>query len=139
MSAGVIVDEIKILLLDQRVNVPPFDTAEFGLSEANITPDHATVAADLTTDEVTVTGYARQAVSGWGTPTLDGSFVANVTAAPVTFLNTSGGDSGTIYCWFVIDSVTGLLIMAGRFSVPFVLVATSGTYTTTPYAKLTGL
>ena len=138
MSAGVIVDEIKIMLLDQRTANPPFDTAEMGLSEANITPDHATIAADLTADEVTVTGYARQALTGWTTPTLDGSFIANTTAAPVTFLNTSGGDSGTIYCWFIIDSVSGLLIMAGRFSTPFVVVATSGAYTTTPYAKLTG-
>jgi len=54
----------------------------------------------------------------------------------VTFLNTSGGDTSVIYCWFIIDQTSGKLLSAGRFATPFVLVAISGSYPTTPFARL---
>ena len=136
--AGTMADESKNKLLLNRLSNPPFTTLEMGLSEANITPDHATVASDLTTNEVSVAGYARQAISGWSAPALTPDFKSRSNASPVTFVNTGGVDSGTIYCWFWIDTATGNIVEAGRYALPFVLVATVGTYTTTPYDLLTG-
>jgi len=136
--AGTMADECKADMLDERLANPPFTTLEMGLSHANITPDHATVAADLTAAEVSVAGYARQTLSGWTAAALQPDFKALSQATPVTFLNTSGGDSGTVYTWFWIDTSSGHLVEAGRFALPFVLVATTGSYTTTPYDTLTG-
>lgn len=135
---GIVCDESKQKLLDQRVLAPPFNgNVYMGLSTTNITPTRTTVAGDLTPGEVSVGGYARQQLTTWGAAVLSGA-VATALAAAVTFLNTSGGDTGTIYTWFFIDTATGKLVMAGRFSVPFVLVATIGTYTTTPFWRLNG-
>lgn len=135
---GVVCDESKVKLCTNRVGNVPMTTLKMLLSEADITPDHATVAGDLTADEVSVSGYARQDVTGWGTPTLDGSFRAVAVAAAVTFLNTSGAPTGTIYTWGFIDTVANKLVMAGRFDLPFILPATTGSYTTTPFWRDTG-
>lgn len=135
---GVLTDESKVKLCTNRLANPPMTTLKMLLSNSNITPDHATVAADLTVNEISVTGYSRQDVTGWGTPTLDGSNRAVATATPVTFLNTSGGDSPTVYTWGFIDTATNKLVAAGRFDLPFILPATTGSYTTTPFWRDTG-
>lgn len=135
---GVVTDESKQKLLDQRVAAAPFTSNLYmGLSTTNITPTRTTVAGDLTPGEVSASGYARQQLTSWAAATLSGA-VATALAAAVTFLNTGGSDTGTIYTWFFIDTATGKLVMAGRFSVPFVLVATTGSYTTTPFWRLNG-
>jgi hypothetical protein len=138
MSLGVTCDESKVLLLTQLLASGPWAFAQMLLSEADITPDRSTVAADLTADEVSVGGYARQAVTSFDGPTLDGSGFAFSQADVVTFLNTSGGDSGTIFTWGIIDSSNGKLIEAGRWDTPFVLVATSGNFPTRPTVRLRG-
>lgn len=133
---GVVCDESKVALINARTANAPFNTLVMGLSQANITPSRTTVAGDLTPSEVSVTGYARQTVGTWGTPSLSSGLVT-VNAAPVTFNNSGGSDSGTIYCWFFFDTATNKLVAAGRFTLPFVLAA-GGSYTTTPFWRLNG-
>lgn len=133
---GVTPNEGKIPQLTQLLAATVWSNAKIGLSEADITPDADTVAADLTVDEVSVSGYSRQSLTGWSTPAIDGSDRAVSEADDVTFLNTSGGDSGIIYTWFFIDNTFGTLLEAGRFSTPFVLIASTGSYTTTPFVRL---
>lgn len=135
---GVICDESKVKLVTNEVANPPFTTLQMLLSLANITPTETTVAADLTGSEVAVTGYARQTVTGWGTPALDGAHRAATYAGSVTFLNTGVVPSGTIYTWGFIDTATGHLVVAGRFAVPFILAAVSGTYSAVPIWRSTG-
>lgn len=134
---GVIADESKILLLEVTLAATPFNStnAKMGLSTTNITPDGATVLADLTAGELAVAGYARQTLTGWATPTLTSDFHAYSEATAVTFLNTSGAPTGTIYTWFFVDTGNGKLICSGRFGTPFILPATTGTYTVKPFMQ----
>lgn len=138
MSVGVTCDESKNALLAALVASGPWTDAYMMLSEADITPDRETVLADLDVDEVTVSGYARQPITGLGTPAIVTPGVSRVIADPCTFINTSGGDSGTIYTWGIVDDTTGHLIEAGRWDTPFVLEATIGEFVTTPTVRLSG-
>lgn len=138
MSQGVTCDESKVRQCDELANASSWTGANMLLSESNITPDRATVLADLTANEVSVAGYARQGIVFAGTPSLSGSGIATDVADEVTFANTSGGDSGTIYTWGIVASAGDVLLLAGRWDTPFVLAATVGTFATTPRFRLRG-
>lgn len=130
-------DESKILILAERLTNPPYDTLRMGLSTTNITPDHATSLATLTAGELAVTGYARQDVTGWATPILNGTFHAYSEADPVTFDNSSGSPTGTVYTWFFVDYTLNKLVRSGRFSAPF-LISAGGSITFIPFEQETG-
>lgn len=133
-----IADSSKNLLLDSRLGAAPFTHMNMGLSTFAGPSTHATVIGDLTPGEPAVAGYARQAVNTWAPAALTIAFKAYSEAAPVTFINTSGGDTALIKSWFWIDTVTGDLVASGQFNVPFVLAATVGSYTTTPAYTVDG-
>jgi hypothetical protein len=120
---GTIADTAKVELLTNQLAVGPINGMSMGLSTTNITPTHATVLADLTPGELTVAGYARQAVSGWSFPTLQPDFSAAASAGTVTFTNSGGSASPTVYTWFFVDATGTYLIAAGQFSSPFAIQA----------------
>jgi len=136
VADGVTCIESEAEQLEGLLASAPWVGATMGLSTTNITPTPGTVAADLLPGEVAVSGYTRAALAGWTTPTIDGSNRAVSDADPVTFLNTSGGDTPVVYCWFFLDTASAKFLQAGRFALPFVIPATIGTYTTTPFARL---
>lgn len=135
---GVLLDEGKVLDLTDMVANPPWVGAKMGLSTYSGTIDHATLGSSLTSGEITTAGYARQSLTGWGTPTLDSLFRAVVFAAPVTFANTSGGATPTIVSWFFIDPTSGDVLMAGTFT-SFFTIAAGDTFTTVPFLRETGV
>lgn len=138
MSTGKTCDECKQQLLDQSLAAPPWTSAKMLLSMANLTPTRATILSDLAVDEVAVAGYARQTLGAWGAATISGGIATSV-GSSVTFTNSSGADTGVIYCWGVVSGDTTRLIQAGRFSTPFVLSSGGGTFPTTPTVNLDGL
>lgn len=133
--AGVMMNESKQLLLDQRLANPPYDNLELGLFSGSTVPDADTVIGDLA--EVTGTGYARQAVSGWSSAVLLGDGHAYSVATPVTFTNSGGGDWDEATGWFLWDVANSKLVMSGRFSVSFTLGA-GLSKNVTPSSLLTG-
>lgn len=136
MSVGVTCNESKVDLLDEQVTGSTFTGAEMMLSEVDITPDGDTVLADLTADEPTVSGYARQPLV-WDPAALTVD-TAEAAAAAVTFDNTDAVDTGVIYTWGYVNGAGTKLVQAGRFDTPFILSATSGTFTTIPRTRLSG-
>lgn len=118
---GALADVIKTLVLDTRLGSTPWNGINMGLSEANITPDHATVLTDLTVNECSFTGYSRQSATGWAASVLTADFHAYSEGDPMTFANSGVGSSGTIYCWFHVHTGSGALVRSGRFAAPFTL------------------
>lgn len=133
---GVVSDDSKNKMLDNELSSPPFTSLTMGLFTNDYTPTHASHIGDLT--ELAVAGYVQQTVTGWSAAALSGDFHAVASAGAVTFLNTSGSDSPTIYGWFYYDTTANKLVCAGRFDLPFVLPATVGTVTLTPFFRKTG-
>lgn len=136
MADGVTLIESEIEQLAGLLASGPWSGAKMGLCTSNFTPAPTDVLATFTAGEPTVSGYARQNLTGWSTPTLDGSNRAVSEADLVTFLNMDSIPTGTIYVWFFVDSGGTLALMGGRFAIPFVLPATTGSYPTTPFARL---
>jgi hypothetical protein len=134
----VLLDEGKLTDLADMLAAPPWSNAVMGLSTFSGAITHANPGTDFTSNELTFAGYARQALGGWSTPVLDGSFRAVSTAAPVTFSNSSGSTSASIVSWFFIDSVGGDVLMAGVFTTPFTILA-ADTYSTVPFIRETGI
>jgi len=79
----------------------------------NITPGPATVIGDFT--EAAWAGYAYTdiALADWTLQSVVGN-VASYIAAPVSFLNSSGG-TVTPYGYYVTDTTGTYLFQAGRF------------------------
>jgi hypothetical protein len=134
---GIILNESKVALLETSLVGVPWSRAVMGLSTTPGPFTTRTGGSSLLAGEITVAGYSRQSLTGWGTPAIDATDVCTSQAAPLTFLNTGPSDSPAIYSWFVVDSGTGLVIEAGAYDVPFVLAAGVGSYTTTPFASVT--
>jgi hypothetical protein len=134
---GVFLDESKNLSLTDMLANAPWAGCKMGLSQYTFTIDHATPGSSLTSAEIAFTGYARQVLSGWSTPTLDSLFRAVSFAAPVTFANSGTVSSSSISSWFFIDETSGDVLIAGNFSTPFVILA-SDSFTTVPFIRETG-
>lgn len=94
------------------------DTYDMGLFSNNHTLVEADTLSSLT--EVSVSGYARQALVGWVPPTGPIAGIWTVQALNVTFKNTSGGDI-TVYGWFYIGVARGVFYGGGNFPIPLVL------------------
>lgn len=137
MALGPLSDESKILILTEKLANPPYDNMQMGLSELNVTPDHATTLAALVADEFAYVGYARQVVTGWITPVLTPDFHSYSEADPVDFTKAAGSDSPMAYTWFWVDVANTKLVRCGRFTVPFVIPA-GATITFIPFEQLTG-
>ena len=133
---GVISDDSKVKMLEGQLANFPFNTVSMGLFTNIITPTHLTHLSDLT--ELAVTGYARQPVTSWGTPTLSPDNHAVSSAPAVIFHNTGVADSPLIRGWFYVDTSSNTLLAAATFEAPFTLVATTGVITITPFFRLTG-
>jgi hypothetical protein len=135
---GTLTDESKVKLLSNELVNPPWTTASMVLSTYNAAIDHTTTAAALLAGELTVSGYTRQPLYGWSTPTLDSTFRAVAQANAVTFANSSGAPTPTVYSWAFLDTASNKLIVAGLFDLPFSIPAGGGTFVTVPFARTTG-
>jgi len=85
------------------------------LFQNNLTPDENTVYSSLTL--ATFSGYAAVTPT-WGTPAMNGSNQAEMTATPAVFSHSGGGTSNNIYGWAWIDDSLGAqkLIAAERIA-----------------------
>lgn len=136
MSNGVLADQDKPALNDARVASANFVGATMHLAAAISSIDHTITQAVLAANEISTAGYAAQTLTGWSASVLTADFHGESSAAPVTFMNTSGGNTPLITAWWYKDAVTGLCIVAGLFDNPFVILA-GGHYTTTPTFRVT--
>lgn len=136
---GVIFDQSKVALLTQLLAGGPFagSNCKMMLFDTLTSLDHADTLSTLTAHEAAFTGYARQTVSGWGTPALMADFHARAQAATVTFSNSGGSPSSTITGWALVDDGAGKVMQAGLYDTPFAIGA-SEDYLTTPFWTLTG-
>lgn len=90
----------------------PYVGAKLVLYSNNVTITETTVLGDFT--PCTFPGYSDQTLSGWSTPTDDGSHHAASTPSPASF-TPSGSASGNIYGAFIADSGGTHLLDAGQF------------------------
>jgi hypothetical protein len=136
---GVLFDQSKIELLTEQLAGTLFagSNVQMALFYGITSLDHTDTYAGLVANEASFTGYARQTVTGWGTPTLTADFHARSQALTVTFSNTGGSDSSSITAWALIDTGSNKLIQGGLYDVPFVIPAGQD-YLTTPFWTRTG-
>lgn len=100
----------------------------------NITPGATDVAGTYT--EMSTLGYAAKTLttSSWTVTNVSGSATAAYAQQSWTF---TAGTSVTIYGYFVIDSTTGILLWAERFSAPIAVDAGGDALRLTPSFTLT--
>jgi len=84
--------------------------------------------ATITALEVSFTGYARQTVSGWSSPSMAGHRAVAVSAL-VVFTNSGGSASPSINGWALLDTTLNKVIIADKYSAPFTIAAGTA-YTT---------
>jgi hypothetical protein len=92
-----------------------------GLLGSSITVGTGTTLTNCTSAECTFTGYSRYNLTGWSTPSIDGSGAAATTAIGY-FTPTGGGGSGNVYGYFLTDSggtfFYGVEVLASPISSP---------------------
>ena len=132
-------DESKIALLTQQLAAGPFagSNCKMMLFDTLTALAHTDTLSTLSAHELAFSGYARQTVTGWGTPTLTSDKHARSQAGTVTFSNTSGSPSNTITGWALVDTAASKVIHAGLYDTPFV-IGDGEDYLTTPFYLLTG-
>lgn len=135
--AGVLADEDKLLLCDVRLTSTPFDNLELHLFTGSLNPTRTTTKSTYDANELSGTGYAAQAVSGWAAAALSGDGHAYSLATPLTFTNSGGSPWTTVTGWYWVDVANGVAVMGGRFGAPWTLAA-GGSFPVTPYFQLTG-
>lgn len=103
---------------------------KFHLFVNNVTPDRDTELADLT--EATFAGYAEVTVDA-ADFSLEGvaGHVGTKVAAPISFLNSSGGDA-TAYGYYATDTAETKLLMVARFDSAPITKANGESFLVTP-------
>lgn len=133
--AGILVNECKLLLLDERLAAPPYDDAEVGLVFTPTVPDVDTVLADVT--PVTGTGYASVPLTTWSPAVMTDTDRAISLSNMATFHNSGGGDWSGAIGWYIFSPGAAVLIRIGLF--PSVVVVHAGeTWEYQPFVTLTG-
>jgi len=107
------------------------DATTLILFQNDIVPTPATVMSDLT--EATFTGYAAAAAIVWGTPYLDVTGIALVTAASHEFVSTGSTIGNIIYGWALTNAAKTDLKKAARFTTPIGISATGEGVTVVPW------
>lgn len=100
-----------LIILATRMVTPSW---RYHLFTNNITPDRDTVLGGLT--EMAIAGYAAVTVP-LASFTLSGvtGHVATLLAAPISFLNSSGG-AANAYGYYVTDAANAVLFAVARFN-----------------------
>jgi len=104
------------------------------LYKNNVTPAEGDVASDYTVADFT--GYASLTLTGasWSFTTGDPSYASY---AQQSFTSTAGGQSQTIYGYFVVQASSGILLWAERFAgAPYAIVNNDDAIKVTPYIEL---
>lgn len=87
------------------------------LFKNNITPGPSSVLADFT--QADYSGYSAQA---WTSSALsgsaDGSGRAYISGAQLTFAHSGGGTSNTVYGVYVVQTGSGVVLLAKRLATP---------------------
>lgn len=105
-----------------------------GLFQNNLTPGDTTVLGDIT--EATFSGYARQALAGFGAATTV-SGRASTTGSACSWTRGAGGTSNSIYGYYVLDSTgTKLLWIERDPNGPVSMTAVGTIYTVFPVFTL---
>lgn len=133
----VVADQSKVQLCRQQLTRAPFPGATIGLFIVDLTLTHSTTYNQVVTHELSIAGYARQALVNWSVPTLTEDYHALSFSATVEFLNSGSTISPLIFGWFFADQAHSLLIASGKFAPPKLIFA-GKSYRTTPFWLLTG-
>lgn len=122
-----LVDDGVIQLLNAQITY--IGGLYYGLFTTNLTIAHNTVLSTVTAVEAAWTGYARQQVSSWPTPTIVSGVASMAGNTLLTFNNTSGSTQ-TFYGWFAVDTSSGKLIAA--LNIGATTIPNGGTYSFAP-------
>jgi hypothetical protein len=86
------------------------------LFSSNLTPSSTTTLAALLAAEASFTGYAAASLTGWTTPSIDGTSAAITTSTTGQFTPTSAGGTGNLYGYFLTNAGGTKLYGAERFA-----------------------
>lgn len=113
--AGIVPNAAEIDLMEEIItNI--LGSAVMRLFSGNITPGDSTTLATLLANEASFTGYTPAALTGWTTPTTDGSGAAVTTSTTGQFTGTSAGGTGNLYGYFVTNAAGTQLYYCERFT-----------------------
>jgi len=104
-----------------RVNYFNGGDLRAGLFQDDYTPTDTDVLADYTAIEADFDGYAAAAMGGFVAVFLAAG-KAYTAQAPIVWVPSGSGTPNDIYGFFVFDNSAGLLLWAGRFSSPPIVV-----------------
>lgn len=128
MSLVVVQDGTQNLLDQLRSG---WGTLVMGLFVINHVPAATDVIGDYTPIEASWTGYARQSVTGFVIPVIDGTG-HSVTNAPSVVFSNSSGSAVTVYGYFMMDPTATTLLWAELDPASPVTVPDGSTYTVVP-------
>lgn len=115
--------------------ISQWGTLVMGIFVADYTPQPTDSLGTYTAMEATWTGYVRANITGWSTPTLNGTGHAESDAGTVLFPNVSGG-AQTAYGYFLMDSSQTSLLWAERDGSAPVTIPDGQSYQITPQFTL---
>jgi hypothetical protein len=122
-------NEGKVAILTAQLAAAPVAGMQMGLLTSTVPTDGTGTLADCVAAEASWSGYARQAVSGWSTPTLQTDHSAASSSGTVTFSNTGGTTTPAITGWFWVDPSNTFTLFIGAYSPTFTIIA-GGTFPT---------
>lgn len=130
MATNLVVTDYMIDLIDGAVaglcnGIPTY----LGLYRNDVTPDRATVLADLT--EADWASYGRLAMGGW-TPATVVAHLGLIVQNPQVFVYDGTGGTMDIYGYFVVDNSGHLLWVQRDPSAPTTLSLSSPFYAVAP-------
>ena len=110
----VIPDEGKAYWLDTALGVSPAEDLVVRLYQNNYTPVDGSTAGSFTAATFTGSGAITVNAADWAASVIVAN-VAQSDATPFPTWTHGGGASQTVYGWYALSSVTGLVVAAQRF------------------------
>lgn len=112
----IIANDDLVITLDYMTSSADAADWKLRLYQNNWTPSHADVLSDYM--EATFSGYA-EAFPAFGGATLVGDQAVADDSAPRVFTHNGGGTQNDVYGYYIVNSVSGKLVSAERFALPF--------------------
>lgn len=119
-----LVDAGRLYMLKVLTGQLAVETIRMGLYSNAVAWSRATLLTGLT--ELSNAGYARQDVTGWGTPTSLATGEGDVVANQVTFSNTSAS-AAVAKGFFYVTTTTNVFLGGDAFAADLTIPATIGT------------
>lgn len=120
----IVPNEGKVYFNDTALGVSPAEDLVFRLFQNNYTPVNGSTAGSFTAATFTGSGAITILASAWPGAVLVGDVAVNTAPTPPEWTH-GGGAAQTVYGWYALTSVTGLVAMAQRFDAARVLTSGS--------------